>query len=184
MSSAIGTGGSGYEIGRAAAVCAVTGRALGPGDPIVAALVDHPESDGFVRVDLCADAWADGQRPGPAESVFGFWRTHVPEPNAKKGLVIDATGLLDLFEQLAEAEDDTRLTLRFLVALTLVRRRELVYEGVDRSGGRPVLLVRHKGVAGREGEPMRVTEPGLDEEMLRGTLAAFGKALNLEAEPS
>lgn len=182
MSTAAGAGGAGYEIGRAGHRCAATGRALAPGEAVVAVLVEDTEAERMTRLDFDAEAWDSGARPGSGVPVYGFWRTRVPEPNAKRGHVIDAEGLVDLFEQLEESDIEERRTLRYLIALVLIRRRELVYEGVDRSENRPALLVRYKGEAGREGDPMRVPEPVLDEVGLRATLEAFGRAVKLDTD--
>ena len=170
-----------YEIGRSTGTCAATGRALSPGDPIVTALVEHPDAEGFSRLDFTDVAWAAGSRPEPPASLYGFWRTVVPEPNAPSGPVIDAEGLLGLFEQLAEAEDPDRVALRYLITLVLVRKRELALDRVDRSGPTPVLLVRPKGVAHREDEPMPVAEPPPEAD-LSAILDQLGEALQLDTD--
>ncbi|MEM7754460.1 MAG: hypothetical protein AAF297_02375 [Planctomycetota bacterium] len=173
-----------YEIGRATNTCAATGNALEPGDAIVAALVEHPESDGFMRTDFALAAWDDGARPAKPARLFGFWRTTVPEPNAKVGPVIDAEGLLGLFEQLAESDPDAdtdRIALRYLITLVLVRKRELVLDRVERTADRPVLLVRPKGVAHREDPPMEVFEPAPGTD-LSPILDQLGEALNLDTD--
>lgn len=180
MTRAAGQG-SGYEIGRATGVCAASGEALSPGDAIVAALIEHPENDGFARLDFSFDAWSGGARPEPPAVLFGFWKAVVPEPNAPTGPVIDAEGLLGLFEQLAEADDPDRIALRYLIALVLVRKRELVLDRVDRSGAEPVLLVRPKGAAHREDEPTLVPEPPANVDVA-AILDQLGDALQLDAD--
>ena len=183
MTKAVGQGS--YEIGRTTGRCAATDEPLSPGDPIVAALVEAQDSEGFARLDFALDAWAGGARPPASARVFGFWRTVVAEPNANKRPAIDAEGLLGLFEQLADDEVETvspeRSALRYLIALVLVRKRELVLDRVDRDGDVPVLLVRPKGVAHREDPPTRVPEPGAGVEV-EPLLEQLGEALNLDTD--
>lgn len=119
-------------------VCAVSGAALSPGTPIVAALCeldsDADPADalpglGLVRRDYAVEAWNDTEVPA---GVVCHWRTSVPEPAAGPR-ALDEEVLLELLERLAEGDDDpARERLRLVVALVLLRRRRLRL--VDRLG--------------------------------------------------
>jgi len=177
-----GQGSSGYEIGRCTGTCAASGVALSPGDPIVVALIEGDDGEGFARLDFAAETWNAGARPAPPARLFGSWRSTVPEPNAPTGPVIDAEGLMGMFEQLAEIDPDEHadaVALRYLITLVLVRKRELVLDRVDRDASPPELLVRPKGVAHREDEPTRVREPAPGAD-LSGILDQLGDALQLD----
>lgn len=76
----------------------------------------------IVRVDFAADAWS-----GPPADAFGWWKSRVPEPHAKKIKLAPNEVLLELFDQLAEQPD--RADMRYVLALLLVRRRVLRLDG-------------------------------------------------------
>lgn len=133
-----------YPIGKGSGICAASGRRLDVGERFVAALVESEENDDLHRIDFGAEAWEQGARP---PRLFGFWRGVVPTADAKKHVLIDDDAILDLFEQLATANDDRRVAFRFVLALILVRKRLLVCESTrPPRGDQPgVMLVRRKG---------------------------------------
>jgi len=145
-----------YELARPTGVCAATGRAIPTGERFVATLV---ERDGRLeRADYSVEAWERGERPG---SLIGSWRTAMPAPNAKARLFVDDDALLDLFEQMEGATEPTRVAFRFILALILIRKRLLRYEG-KRDGA---MLVRAAGRPGQGPDPRvsSVVEPKLDD---------------------
>jgi len=126
--------GIGYEIGRFTGVCAATGEVLEPGAACVATLAeaiheDGSPAEGFVRQDFTPAAWEAGHRP---ERLFSFWRTAVPHPDAPKRLAVDEGVLIDLLTRLEGDERPTRLAFRFVVALILLRKRQLRQIGRER----------------------------------------------------
>ncbi|TVQ61925.1 MAG: hypothetical protein EA379_05800 [Phycisphaerales bacterium] len=157
-----------YDIARATGVCAATGRALVPGEPIVVALAERAQEEGFDRIDFSIDAWLKGERGEHAGRVYAFWRTTQPEPNAPVKRFIDDDALLELFHQLGDdegaasmgetaAERAGRIAFRFVLALILCRKRLLRHEGSPEGE----MLVRERG-AEPESAPLRVEDPGLD----------------------
>ncbi len=136
--------------------------ALEPGDPIVAALIESEDGEGFDRIDFSPDAWASSERPA---NLFALWRTSVCEPNKDNKHRIDEQTVGDLFEQLAESSEPRQLALRLILALMMMRKRLLTYQGREQRDGADVMLLRRRGAA--EGEPhVEVVDPGLSEEML------------------
>jgi hypothetical protein len=105
-----------FEVQRCTRCCAATERALNPGDECYSVL--QVEGADVVRKDYCADAWK-----GAPETAFGWWKSRVPEPTAKKIKLAPNEVLLELFDQLAEKSDQQ--DLRYVLALLLVRRRVL-----------------------------------------------------------
>jgi hypothetical protein len=71
----------------------------------------------IIRQDFCSEGWN-----GPPEKAFGWWKSRVPEPTAKKIKLAPNEVLLELFDQLAERHE---ADLRYVLALLLVRRRVL-----------------------------------------------------------
>ena len=111
-----------YRIHKPQPRCATTDRPFAAGEPFYSALVR--EEGRIVRVDLAADAWQ-----GPSEATIAWWKSTLPEENAKPTLApVDV--LLDLLEQLEGEPADA--PLRYLLALVLVRRRVLkIADGPD-----------------------------------------------------
>ncbi len=157
--------GTQYTIGSPTRRCAATDRELRTGDRYVAALVQQVDGEGFERVDYSEEAWQGGARPGPARALYGFWRGLVPDPTAKKRLLIDDQSLVELFEQSEEtveggATEKERLAFRFVLGLILLRKRLLVQEGSKGS----TMLVRQRGVPKPPEGPAlaEVLDPELD----------------------
>jgi hypothetical protein len=103
-----------FEVQRLTRRCAATDRPLEPGDECFSVL--EVAGAEVIRKDYCRDAWS-----GPPERAFGWWKSRVPEPVAKKIKLAPNDVLLDLFDQLAyqPLQED----MRYVLTLLLVRRR-------------------------------------------------------------
>lgn len=150
-----------YEVARPTRVCAATGEPIPAGDRFVACLTTTPDSEEIERLDYSLAAWSGGARPAPPRLVFGTWRSVMPAEGAKGPVLLGPEEMLDLFEQLEGAEEPERLAFRYVLALLLVRKKQLVFVG-DRGGS---MLVRPKG-ADPEQPPMEVVDPGMDESRI------------------
>jgi hypothetical protein len=105
-----------FEVQRCTRCCAATERALAPGDECYSVL-EIAGAD-VVRKDYSPEAWK-----GAPEGAFGWWKSRVPEPTAKKIKLAPNDVLLELFDQLADKSEQQ--DLRYVLALLLVRRRVL-----------------------------------------------------------
>ena len=105
-----------FEVQRCTRRCAATDRALEPGD-VCYSVLEVSGAD-VVRKDFCAEAWN-----GAPEAAFGWWKSRMPEPTAKKIKLAPNDVLLELFDQLADRPDQQ--DLRYVLTLLLVRRRVL-----------------------------------------------------------
>src|SRR5262245_11784574 len=105
-----------FEVQRCTRRCAATDHALEPGDDCFSVL--EVQGADVIRKDFCVQAWK-----GAPENAFGWWKSRVPEPTAKKIKLAPNDVLLELFEKLAEQIDQQ--DLRYVLALLLVRRRVL-----------------------------------------------------------
>src|SRR3954462_10190424 len=105
-----------FEVQRCTRCCAATERALEPGDECYSVL--EIVGAEVVRKDYCIEAWK-----GAPEAAFGWWKSRVPEPTAKKIKLAPNDVLLELFDQLADKSEQQ--DLRYVLALLLVRRRVL-----------------------------------------------------------
>jgi hypothetical protein len=181
MSSSVSTG---MGIGRSTGVCAASGAALAVGDRYVATLVDRPGEQVPVRLDYSVEAWNGGARPCPPDRLIGSWRTSMRASAAESKQLLSDDELVELFEEMAGATEPKHLAFRYVLALMLIRRRMLRLVGERRHDGSSTLLVRPKlppgGVAnltGPEGDPMEVTDPGLDEATINDVIEQLGQVL-------
>ena len=127
----------------------------------MAALVEGASEDRLERADYSIEAWASGARPA---RLFGFWRTVMESPDSKKKPFIDDAALMDLFEQLAEATEPGRISFRYLLALMLIRKRLLKYEGTRRDAAGSFMQVRIATRADQTPAPMvEVADPGMND---------------------
>ncbi|NDC62801.1 MAG: hypothetical protein EBZ59_02150 [Planctomycetia bacterium] len=104
------------KLQRPLAACARTNRAFVSGETFYSALV---RAEGRLqRIDCAADAWQ-----GPPPQVLAWWRSVYPAAESTGSTLAPPDVLLDVLERLEERPEDA--SLRYLVALQLVRRRVL-----------------------------------------------------------
>jgi hypothetical protein len=144
-----------YQIQGTSRRCARTGRELKPGERIFSVLFDR---DGqWVRSDIAAEAWT-----GPPAEAFSFWQTRVPEEKDDQRPRLDDEMLRDLFQRLEQATEPRQLQFRYVLALWLMRRKQLRFEAVQRQGGQDYLVLRDA----RQGRRLIVADPRLTEEQM------------------
>ncbi|MCL4220522.1 MAG: hypothetical protein KJZ65_04045 [Phycisphaerales bacterium] len=172
-----------YSVARPTRRCAATDVEIKPGECFIATLVERPGEEDLERLDFSLDAWEGGARPVAPLRLFGFWKSCLSdaEPNARQ--LLDDDELLDLFEQLAETTDEKRVAFRFVLALVLIRKRLLAYEGgvpaVVGSGKPGLLRVRRRRDAA--GEVIQVVDPGMDDAAVEAATEQIGRIMNLDA---
>jgi len=143
-----------WNVGRSSAACAACAAPMPPGAGCWAALVEgatlpqaaEPTSTTaaaatqtagpslFARFDFCDTCWSAGKRPDPSRGqgeLFSFWKTQVPVPTQKKKLFVDDSVLVDLFTRLEDKDSPEDVRFRFVLALILMRKRLLRYEGME-----------------------------------------------------
>lgn len=159
--------GQSYPAIRAGTHCAATGREFAPGERVVAALYARPGAP-IARADYSADAWDAGARP--EGDLVGFWR-HAYTPESRSGpAMLGDDELMDLFEELAGASEPRQVAFRYFLTLLLIRRRALRLMGT-RPG---LLLVLPRGGTG---EPLEITDPGLDDGVVADAIDQLGRVL-------
>lgn len=131
-----------WDVGKVGGQCAQCATELPPGALCWAALVEvrslsAAQDDSKIptspwqRLNFCPECWNSGKRPTAPVEMFSFWKTLVPESQKKAKTFVDDTVLLDLFNRLADREDVLDLRFRFVLALLLMRKRLLKYEGTS-----------------------------------------------------
>lgn len=165
-----------YQIGRSPGRCAVSGRVIEPGETYVAALADREEAEGFERVEYSVEAWEAGARP---DRFFGFWRARAPRADEKPKLLIDDGSLLELFDSLDGAAGE-QASLRFVLALILLRKRLLKHVGQRHTADEREMLVRRRGETA-EVAPTAVVDPNLSPSEVESIADQLDPVLRGEA---
>jgi hypothetical protein len=104
--------------------CCRTQRPFNDGETIVTALYPDPESSGYVRRDICLDAWKSEEEG--AEKPFSFWKTTFSAPVGNENAAADEKLSPEevLHRLVGEDEDHTENT-RYILAVMLERRKIL-----------------------------------------------------------
>lgn len=152
--------GTHYQVSRPTGRCAATGETLEPGTPYIAALCDHPDDEGFARVDYSLSAWESGTRP---EGLFSYWKAVVPDPEQKQKLLVDDSVLMDLFERLGSDERPQRIAFRFVLGLILMRKKLLKMVGRAEGDGERWLMQPR----GSDAAPMEMANPNITDDDVR-----------------
>lgn len=174
-------GESGFEVSKATGVCAATNQPIPVGSEYIAALVESAQDGGGLeRVDYSLDAWQNGARPRPISRLFGAWKAVMQPATLKRQPLVDDESLLDLFEQLQEATEPARISFRYILALLLIRKKLLKYDGTrrDRPGQGLVMLVRRATRVDETPAPqVEVTDPGMDQQAIADSIEQLGAVL-------
>lgn len=133
--------------------CCVTGRELKPGEKFYTVLVD--ENGQFFRQEYSAEAWQQ-----PPEGAFSYWVGTVPVAETSNKPAIDDEMLLECFERLEGKTEPGRMNFRYILALFLMRRKQLKFEEVFFKDGNEILRLK----AVRSKEMHEVVNPNLSEE--------------------
>lgn len=142
-----------WEVERAHGVCAETGRAIVEGEEFFSALFEDGES--FRRADYSVEGWS-----GPPTDSFCHFKSRVPVKEKRKKLLVDNEMLVSFFVRLAEESELIRIQFRFVLALILMRKRILRYEGSSTNDGQEVWDM----TLPRDHSRHRVVNPRLSEE--------------------
>lgn len=125
-----------WRFGRRGAACAVCGSAFAPGAEAVSAI--YQSEAGFDRRDFCGACFQDAGKRG---SPFSWWSAAVPEPEKAKA-VFDLGVAREFLQRLLLDSDPARASLRYLLALLLMRKRAVVLVGQEMTERGDVLTVR------------------------------------------
>ncbi|MEZ6098519.1 MAG: hypothetical protein R3E01_06070 [Pirellulaceae bacterium] len=103
-----------FEIKRCTKRCAATDREFRPGETFYSVLVDAGTE--IQRLDYASDAWC-----GPPENCIGWWKSVLPDLDARKVHWAPNDVMLDYFLQLEDRPDSGEM--RYVLTLLMIRRR-------------------------------------------------------------
>ena len=141
-----------WNIRMRAEACDATGKPFAEGELFHTAL--YREGDGFLRRDLCEEAWSGLGADPQAATPFSSWRSKFepPAPPAPEALrKDDAEGML---RRLLESNDPAHANTRYLLAVMLERKRILRPQPSEV----PTLLVYEHS---KTGETFLIADPRL-----------------------
>ncbi|MFM7806814.1 MAG: hypothetical protein ACKPEA_02655 [Planctomycetota bacterium] len=163
-------------VGKPTFQCASTGEPLPAGTACVTAVRELPQG-GFERLEYTLAAWQNGARP---EGLLCWWKTVMPQPDAKRRLVLDDEAIEEVFDRLAEDDRPNRVAVRWLLAMILLRKKRLRHLRIeDRSGVETWLFSRRGDAEGAP--PTPVTRPALDEEAIAALSEELGAVVAFDA---
>lgn len=156
-----------YDIAGVSGLCRDCRRELAAGEEFVAVLLDA--GDDFRREDFCAACWEGKKDELP--HVFSVWHGCVPAPAGARKPLVDTRLIVDFFSKLEGHDEPLKVNFRFVLALMLMRKKLLVYEGkADDDAGREVWTMRFK----HDQTQVEVIHPRLNEEQIAEVSAHLG----------
>ena len=163
-----------WSIRSRAHTCAVTGRQFEDGESFHTTIYFDPEENGYVRRDVCAEAWAqelEQRKPVAA------WKTIYSKVIAEaKPEITPKESAQALLQRFIEEGDPRTENARYILALMLERKRQLSQTAEKEVDGAKMLFYENK----KTGEIFIVRDPELrldeiaDMQDEVATLLAFG----------
>lgn len=132
------------------------------------------------RRDLCATCFQQLEQQGQAQPIY--WKARRKE-GERRGPTLDLVSLRVLFDRLGEVEGDQAQSLRYFVALLLLRKRVLkMVDAKTAEQERADLVVVDPKVEGMQ--PVALFAPELDTERMAGLKDELLAALDETQEES
>lgn len=103
-----------FKVNRCTRRCHALARPLRDGEWFYSVVIE--QGDDLIRRDYAAEAWTE-----PPEGTVGWWKGRMPAAGTRKLVLAPEPVLIDLLRSLGDSVE--RRALRYLLALTLLRRR-------------------------------------------------------------
>lgn len=166
-----------YNITRTAGLCTACRQELLPQQEFVATareIAGEDDEAELVRQDYCLTCWEPVREQTTADkSVFGIWRARVATPKEKKKTFVDDELLVSFFDRLQDAQEPAKVQFRFVLALILMRKRILAYDGTEPGDGDQPWLMHFRG----SGRKCTVVDPHMDEDKIAEVSQQLGDVL-------
>jgi hypothetical protein len=169
-----------YNITRTAGRCTACQQELAARQEFVATVreVAGPDDeDELVRQDYCLDCWGPAREATTADkSVFGIWHARAPAPKEKKKTFVDDDLLVNFFDRLEGADEPAKVQFRFVLALILMRKKLLAYDGIEPGQADGPWLMHFRG----SGRKCKVADPHMDEDKIAQVSRQLGEVLEAD----
>lgn len=156
-----------WDVESATGRCSVTGEEFKEGDDFYTVLIEDGES--FTRKDFSVGQWT-----GPPTESFCHFKTRVPVKEKPKQLLVNNHLLFAFFERLAGETEPSRIHFRFVLALLLMRKRLLRYDGTTHEGGTEIWEL----TVPRDKSSHRVVNPRLSDDQIAAVSEQLGAILH------
>jgi len=163
-----------WSIRSRAHTCAVTGRPFEDGESFHTTIYFDPEENGYVRRDICAEAWA---QEAEQRKPVAAWKTVYSKVIAEaKPEITPKESAQALLQRFIEEGDPRTENARYILALMLERKRQLSQTAEKEVDGAKMLFYENK----KTGEIFIVRDPELKLDEIAdmqdevATLLAFG----------
>ena len=117
-----------WNIKSRATTCSATGKPFEDGDTVHAAIFRNEGEDGYERLDFSTEAWQARKEDPQAPVPYSHWRTKFEvyvDPN-KKPEVVEKESAETLLRRLIEEDEAKSENARYILALMLERKKQLV----------------------------------------------------------
>ncbi len=163
-----------WSIRSRAHTCAVTGRPFEDGESFHTTIYFDPDENGYVRRDICAEAWA---QEAEQRKPVAAWKTVYSKVIAEaKPEITPKESAQALLQRFIEEGDPRTENARYILALMLERKRQLSQTAEKEVDGAKMLFYENK----KTGEIFIVRDPELKLDEIAdmqdevATLLAFG----------
>jgi hypothetical protein len=163
-----------YNIRKTSGQCSECDKHLEPGTEFTATVSE--DQDELIRKDYCDDCGESMDEAAKA-AVLCKWRTVAPHPEEKKKLLVNDDLLVNLFERLAETQEQSKINFRYVLALVLMRKRLLIYDRMTTNDdGQEIWSMHFKG-SGDTPQEQLVIDPKLDENQIAEVSNSLGEIM-------
>ena len=113
-----------WSIKSRAHACSITEEKFTDGESFHTAIFPDPESSGYLRKDFCTEAWND--RPSDADQPFSSWTSIYHVPVKEEEVQVTDESPEDLLRRLIEEDEEHTENARYILAIMLERKKQLV----------------------------------------------------------
>jgi hypothetical protein len=137
--------------------CARSGRAFTEGEVFHTAIYFDTASGEFIRRDVAQEVWAEETAE---RTPFSDWKTEYAKPESQhkaQAEIIAREGAEGLLRRLVEEDEAHTENARYILALMLERKRQLVPKEVKYTESGPMIIYEHR----KSGEVYIIRDPEL-----------------------
>jgi hypothetical protein len=122
--------------------CTDTDRAFEDGERVYTGIFADPESDGYLRMDYCAEAWG---RLHESLDPYSFWQATYEAPQKEEEpQVLGKESAEAMLRRMIDEDDSSTENARYILALMMERKKTLVPVDVQDIESRRMLFYEHK----------------------------------------